>query len=271
MTHIDTDELALIALREVGPSDVEAGHLASCATCAADLRELTTVIRLGRSAQGESLVEPSPAVWGRIRSEIDAEAAAAAAVEADVEAGEMSQMAPDMASESPSATSHVASGRAGRARRRRRSRMVVPIAVAALVVGLVAGTGVGIWWQSAQSASSGVVIAGAELDPFPEWADSRGSAVVEVLADGTRQVVVDVDTAGEAGPADAQLREVWLISADGTALVSIGFLDGAEGRFDVPSGVDLAEYTLVDVSAEPDNGDATHSGDSIVRGQLRTI
>lgn len=260
MTHIDTDELALIALREVGPSDVEAGHLASCAACAADLRQLTTVIRLGRSAQGESLVEPSPAVWGRIRSEIDADASV-----------EMSQMAPEAAMTSPSATSHVVSGRPGRPRRRLRSRMVVPVAVAALVVGLVAGTGVGIWWQSAQSASRGVAIAGAELDPFPEWADARGSAVVEVLGNGTRQVVVDIDTAGEAGPADAQLREVWLISADGTALVSIGFLDGAEGRFDVPSGVDLAEYSLVDVSAEPDDGDTTHSGDSIVRGQLRTI
>ena len=93
----------------------------------------------------------------------------------------------------------------------------------------------------------------------------------KVLTDGTRQVVVDVDTDGEAGPPDAQLREVWLISTDGTALVSIGFLDGAEGRFDLPSGVDLATYSLVDVSAEPDDGVATHSGDSIVRGELRSI
>jgi anti-sigma-K factor RskA len=64
---------------------------------------------------------------------------------------------------------------------------------------------------------------------------------------------------------------VWLIAADGTGLVSIGYLDGSEGIFEVPSGVDLAKYSLVDVSAEPDNGDTTHSGNSIVRGELRTI
>ena len=74
-----------------------------------------------------------------------------------------------------------------------------------------------------------------------------------------------------AARTDDRLREVWLISAEGTGLVSIGFLDGAEGRFDLPSGVDLAAYSLVDVSAEPDDGDATHSGDSIVRGELRSI
>ena len=263
MTHIDADELALIALGEVAPSDVEAEHLASCAVCTAELRELSTVVHRGRSAQGESLAEPSPAVWQRIRSQIDADTGPH-----PVTGAEMSQNATARAETSPPATSRPASERA---RRRWRTRMVVPLAVAALVVGLVAGTGVGIWWQSAQSADAGVVIAGAELDPFPDWADARGSAVVEVLADGTRQVVVDVDTAGQSGPADDRLREVWLISADGTSLVSIGFLDGTEGRFDLPTGVDLATYSLVDVSAEPDDGVATHSGDSIVRGELRTI
>ncbi|MDN4641061.1 anti-sigma factor [Agreia sp. PsM10] len=267
MTHIDADELALIALGEVTPSEIEAEHLASCAACAAELRELSTVVRRGRSAQGESLAEPSPAVWERIRTQISADTDVAAAVR-PVSGAEMSQMAASPAEKTPSAPSQPASERA---RRRWRTRMVVPLAVAALVVGLVAGTGVGIWWQSAQSANTGVVVAGAELDPFPDWADAHGSAVVEVLADGTRQVVVDIDTAGQSGPADDRLREVWLISADGTALVSIGFLDGAEGRFDLPSGVDLATYSLVDVSAEPDDGDATHSGDSIVRGELRSI
>lgn len=267
MTHIDADELALIALGEVAPSAVEAEHLASCASCAAELRELSTVVHRGRSAKGESLAEPSPAVWERIRTQIVADADVAADAQAATGA-EMSQRAAARAEKSPSATSRPASERA---RRRWRTRMVVPLAVAALVVGLVAGTGVGIWWQSAQSANTGVVVAGAELDPFPDWADAHGSAVVEVLADGTRQVVVDIDTAGQRGPADDRQREVWLISTDGTALVSIGFLDGAEGRFKLPAGVDLATYSLVDVSAEPDDGDATHSGDSIVRGELRSI
>ena len=110
-----------------------------------------------------------------------------------------------------------------------------------------------------------------EFDPFPDWSEARGSGVVEELSDGRRQVVVDVDTAAIADMAGKPLREVWLISNDGTALMSIGLLDGTEGRFDVPSNVDLQKYSLVDVSAEPDNGDPTHSGDSIVRGELKRI
>ena len=135
MTHIDSDQLALIALGEVAPSAGEAEHLASCAACAAELRELTTVVHRGRSAQGESLAEPSPAVWERIRSQIDADEAVR-----PVSGAEMSHMAAQPAEKSPSATSRPASDRA---RRRWRTRFVAPVAVAALVVGLVAGTGVG--------------------------------------------------------------------------------------------------------------------------------
>jgi hypothetical protein len=36
----------------------------------------------------------------------------------------------------------------------------------------------------------------------------------------------------------------------------------------VPDGVDTAEFPVVDVSAEADDGDPAHSGDSIVRGTL---
>lgn len=253
MAHIDADQLALIGLGELAPSDDESAHVASCAECAVELRELQAVVHLGRSAEGESLATPPPAVWQRIQAEI--------------EDGEPSPVEGERA-EPSSATAHVAPRRR---RRRWSTRFVVPVTVAALVVGIVAGTGIGSWWQSSQNVQTGIALAGAELDPFPDWAKSRGSAVVEVLPNGTRQVVVDVDTAGEPGPSDAKLREVWLIAADGTGLVSIGYLDGSEGIFEVPSGVDLAKYSLVDVSAEPDNGDTTHSGNSIVRGELRTI
>ena len=72
--------------------------------------------------------------------------------------------------------------------------------------------------------------------------------------------------AGAAG--SANLTEVWLIKADASGLISIGLLDGNTGHFDIPDGVDLTQYPLVDVSAEPDNGNPAHSGNSIVRGEL---
>ena len=64
------------------------------------------------------------------------------------------------------------------------------------------------------------------------------------------------------------VREVWLIRSDASGLVSLGLLEGDSGRFVVPDGIDLDEFTLVDVSAEPVDGDPAHSGDSIVRGEL---
>ena len=151
--------------------------------------------------------------------------------------------------------------------RSRRTRSWLPLTVAAAIVGLIGGLGGGIWWESLRPDApppADAKIAEATLDPYPGW-DAGGSAYVARAADGHREVVVDLT--GASG--NAPLREVWLIKADATGLVSIGLLDGNTGRFTIPDGIDLAQYPLVDVSAEPANGDPAHSGDSIVRGQLR--
>ena len=66
----------------------------------------------------------------------------------------------------------------------------------------------------------------------------------------------------------SDVREVWLIRSDASGLAGLG-LYGSSGRFAVPEGIDLDEFTLVDVSAEPVDGNPAHSGDSIVRGELR--
>jgi hypothetical protein len=57
-----------------------------------------------------------------------------------------------------------------------------------------------------------------------------------------------------------------LPEVDASGLLSLGLLEGTSGRFAVPAGIDLDQFTLVDVSAEPVDGDPSHSGDSIVRG-----
>jgi hypothetical protein len=61
--------------------------------------------------------------------------------------------------------------------------------------------------------------------------------------------------------------EVWLINPSVTELVSLGPLR-ADGDYDVPPGVDAAEFPIVDISDEPVDGDPSHSGDSVLRGQL---
>jgi len=149
---------------------------------------------------------------------------------------------------------------------RRRRRAWVPIAAAACAVGLVGGIAGGAWWQSTRVPAPETVIAQAQLDALPGWTAS-GSASIEETPDGRREVVVDL--VGGAG-ADG-IREVWLLTPDAKGLVSVGLLDGDTGRFSIPAGLDLAEYPVVDVSAEPADGNPTHSGDSIVRGTLNTL
>ncbi|MET0434923.1 MAG: anti-sigma factor, partial [Cellulomonas sp.] len=139
----------------------------------------------------------------------------------------------------------------------RRGRWLLAVA-AALVVGAVGGGAV----VAAVQRPAETVVAEARLDALPGWAAS-GDALLEEGADGTRTLVVRVSPTEEDG-----FRAVWLLDRDATRLVSLGALDGDEGRFAVPAGLDLDEFPVVDVSAEPFDGDPAHSGDSIVRGAL---
>lgn len=109
-----------------------------------------------------------------------------------------------------------------------------------------------------------MVLASATLEAFPAWPDAAASAVVEERADRTRFVEVALDV---AEPVDG-FRELWLITSAGDDIVSLGVLEGVGGTFSIPADVDLERFTLVDISQEHFDGDPTHSGDSIVRGEL---
>ncbi|NQX06218.1 anti-sigma factor [Rathayibacter sp. VKM Ac-2856] len=241
MTHLDPDELALLALGEAGSADA-AAHLDECPECAQQLVELGHAAGLGRQSRSLTLEAPPAEVWDRIRGELALGAPGTAAPVAPVTA--------------------LPVGRHRPSRRRPRSRRLLPAALvglAALVVGVVGGV-----WLQASRGTDAVVVARADLEAFPAWQGASGSAELED-ADGERELVVHLDAEGAADT----YREVWLIADDATGLVGLGVLDGADGRFTVPAGIDLAEYSLVDISQEPDDGDPEHSGDSIVRGPLR--
>ena len=135
---------------------------------------------------------------------------------------------------------------------------------AAACVALVLGVAGGVWWERRTLAPEETTVATAELQPLPGWDGSSGQARVEQGPDGRRQVVVTVD----APTPEGAFREVWLLAEDVSGLVSLGVLDGTEGRFDLPAGLDLAQFPLVDVSEEQFDGDPAHSGESVVRGPL---
>ncbi len=67
----------------------------------------------------------------------------------------------------------------------------------------------------------------------------------------------------------ASYVEVWLIDRQVKGMISLGPYHGS-GDYVIPTGVDPAQYPIVDVSIEPSDGVPTHSGVSIVRGVTAT-
>ena len=257
MHHVDPDMLALAALGEHALDDDDAAHLARCGECAAELAQTRHVVAVGRQTTPADIpTAPPAAVWERIRDEL----------------GLLGVTEPEGANREKTDQGHAgsdASGSGGDAEvlplRPRPRRMSGWLAMAASA-GIVAGGVGGALWASSRPPAPGpdpTVLAEATLDPLPGW-DAQGVASVQQVADGARVVVVQVD--GEFGTDG--YREVWLLAPDLSGMVSLGLLDGSAGEFVLPDGIDLARYSVVDVSEEPFDGDATHSGNSIVRGPV---
>ena len=239
-SHLDPEQLALLAMGEPVTSDADDAHIAACPDCQHELGELRHAALVGRSAidAGEMLTPPER-VWNAIRDEVGLSAPDAEPVTSAPRTG----------------PAHAAP------RRGRRGGLATAWVLAASLV-VVAGVAVGGWAIGQRTAV--VEVAAASLDAFPDHPGAVGAAVLEETPDGTRMVRVEL----EADEAPDSYREVWLITKDASALVSLGVLDGAEGTFTVPAEIDVSQYVLVDVSNEPDDGQPGHSGDSIVRGEL---
>lgn len=238
MQHADPDVLALLALGEGAGSAAERAHVEGCAACTAELDLFVAAIAAGSRTDGSDAVPmPHPRVWARVQQELGGSAASPGPAPSRRRAGQ-----PDTAPRPP----------------RRRRALVVALAMAALIV--VTGASLAI----AQRLRAPAVIASATLDPFAAWPQAAGRATVERDQDGTRVVRVSVNVA----PTTTRSDQVWLMTKDGRALVSLGVLPGESGSFRVPDGIDLDRYDVVDVSAEPHDGNPKHSGDSIVRGPL---
>ena len=268
MPHVDPDVLALLALGEPVASPAEDEHIAACAACAGALQELRTTAAVGRAARNsEPLLTPPPRVWDGIAAQLglpdEVRPQSAGERVASPVGGAPGGGTPS--ADAPPADAPPADGPPAPvplAERRSRRRLLVPVLVAAAAVVAVA---LGIpALQSALRPPEPTVVAEATLEAFPDWQGARGAAVLEELPDGTRQVEVTLD----AAVGDDGFREVWLLRDDASDLVSLGVLEGSAGTFTVPAGVDVGEFSLVDVSEEPRDGDPAHSGDSIVRGSL---
>lgn len=258
-SHVDDDVLALLALGEAAGTPDERAHVARCERCAAEVAALGQVVSLAKESGGE-LVAPAPHVWDRVAAELDLGTEAAGADEPAASTALPAGLPTELPAGLPAEPSAPSSDEVvvPIARRRTSWAWVAGAAAAGVVVG-----GAGVGWVASRDDDRAEVVASAALDPLPGW-DAEGTARVEVRPDGERVLVVTVAD----GQADDGFREVWLLRPDVSGLVSLGTLTGDSGRFDLPPGLDLDEFSVVDVSLEPFDGDPAHSGDSIVRGPL---
>jgi anti-sigma-K factor RskA len=198
--------------------------------------DLTALRDLGRGLGGpETLEMPPPELWDRI---------AAATGTADTTSVDRAQ---DAGTDEPAVVSELP-------RRVPSSVWILGAAAAAVVV-----VAIGLALVSIGTEES--VVASAQLERL-QGDSAVGSAELRDV-DGSLRLRVD---ASGIDPGDG-FAEVWMIDPDVSQLVSLGPLR-SDGTYDLPPGMDAEAFPIVDVSFEAFDGDPTHSGDSILRGQL---
>ena len=153
---------------------------------------------------------------------------------------------------------------------RRRSSFTLLAVAAAVVIAI----GVGVVTLANRGDDSVVAVADLTWDSTafdPLGAGATASA--ELLEDDGRYEIRIVDAnLPDVGAQGADL-ELWMISldADGAPadIAPISLVDaGSPSTYLVPAGIDPGTHFVVDISIEPRDGDAAHSGRSILRGPL---
>lgn len=271
MDHLDDDLLALLALGERPATGEESVHLDSCSECRAMLSALQhTVFAATVNPEHVPLEAPGSHNWAAIHQAL----------------GLSPTLAEDPLHGSPAGIPgrpNQGTARAGadaapkplkpgpRQPRERFPRR------RSWILGMAAGVALGAagaWtaWTllgpteppvaAPTPPPTAAVVAEAALAPLAGHSAS-GTALLEKLPDGTRQLVVSLPEEKLTG-----FREVWVGSADLSKMVSLGVLGQGTGNFVIPGGLNLADYPVLDISNEPYDGNPAHSAESIARGKF---
>jgi hypothetical protein len=256
--HCTPETLALAALREPLPS-ADAAHLDRCAACRDEVTALqrsVDALAVPEFAASVPPVAPPPAVWAGI--------AAATGVESAPRPELLAGTAPPprtqpVAAAPPARPAEPAEPGVVRELRPRRSRILLAMAASLLV-----GAGIGAGAVALANRDTAEELAAADLAPLDDR-DATGSAEVVATRDGEQLRVVL-----EAPELDDGFYEVWLLEPAVERMVQIGVVRDGTTTLDLPEGLDLAEYPIVDVSVEPLDGVPTHSGVSVARGVLES-
>lgn len=256
MQHCTPEQLALAALREPLPAS-DAAHLDACGSCRAEvaaLRRAPDLLAVPQLAAPGASVPPPPGVWDAISAAtgVSATPASVPAVPA------LSAVpVPPETPETPEAP-EAPGGTVVPLRSRRRPLLLAAAAVAA---GAVVGAGaVAVVQRTGGDAESVATVA---LEPLPD-AEASGVADVVLREDGSWALQLELD----APALEDGYYEVWLIDRSVEGMFSLGVVTPGTQTMELPDGLALPDFPLVDVSVEPLDGDPTHSGVSVARGDL---
>jgi anti-sigma-K factor RskA len=233
--HPDRERLTLVALGEQPVVDALSTHLDQCAQCRSEVTAMRDTVALAREAGPAPLEAPPDHVWSSIAAEL--------ALEADPPRGPVPV-------------------RPVRLSRRRRGLVVGALAAAAALVAAVAIAVAGAFTEDPPATEQ---IASASLSAFAAGPPGATGQVSVVEAGGERRIEVSatMPPAPERG-----YYEVWLLDERTNSMVAVGALgENGQGTFTMPAGLDMAGYSVVDVSAERYDGDPAHAS-SVLRGTL---
>ncbi|MDQ0661959.1 hypothetical protein QFZ35_000457 [Arthrobacter ulcerisalmonis] len=257
MPHLDPEQLSLLALYDDWGDPGGREHLAACPECAADYAALRRTVEAVKTAPDTSrLTVPGPQVWAGIHRELGLadslrEDPLAAGSAGEGPAGPAATAAPG---DQPPSNVIPIRPRTKAAWWQRPGTWMAAAAAAVLVV-------FGAVWTLNRPPQP-QQLAAAQLTPLAQHS-AEGSAKVVTTADGSRSLEISLDKDEARG-----YQEVWLIAPDLSRLVSLGVMNSTSGTFQVPPGLDLSQYPVVDVSDEPLDGNPAHSSVSIARGTL---
>lgn len=280
MPHLDPEELSLLALYDDWDDGGSRDHLRVCPECAADFAALRRAVEAVKTTpDAGSLERPGPQVWAGIHRELGL----SESVQEDPLASAEREATPDLqagAERQPGAERQAAAGRGEATGGQTAAK---PVSLQDRAGTRPARRRTTAWWQRpgtwmAAAAAAVLVTAGAvwslnqaprplaeaDLAPLAQFS-AAGSAKVVEAADGSRALEIQLSKDEAKG-----YQEVWLIAPDLSRLVSLGVMNSESGTFQLPAGLELSEYPIVDVSDEPVDGNPAHSSVSIARGTLNT-
>jgi len=156
------------------------------------------------------------------------------------------------------------------AQARRRSAWSAPSRVLSVAAGLalLLGLFAGIGWLNDRTTTTIDEIAAASMTDADLPVATTATAEARVVCEND-VCAVDIDLSELPDAGDAYL-ELWVINSDVSDMHSLGVVIES-GSFTLPPGVTPEDFPIVDISIEPRDGVAAHSGQSVLRGLFEEV